>query len=85
MADTPAEAKTTRRQGTWRHRENRASPKYVAKRVTEADHKALTKYAEDHGVKIAEMLTPFVNDIIQRAHDYCGQLDDELPASAKAS
>jgi hypothetical protein len=84
MADTTAEAKPTRRRGNWRHRENRASKKYVAKRVSEEDHLALTRYAEDHGVKIAEMLTPFVDDLIQRAHDYCGQLD-ELPAPARAS
>lgn len=84
MANTPAQAKTTRRRGTWRDRENRASSKYVAKRVTEADHQALTRYAEDHGVKVSEMLTPMVNDLITRARDYCNQLD-ELPASAQAS
>jgi hypothetical protein len=85
MADTTAEAKPTRRRGNWRHRENRASKKYVAKRVSEEDHLALTRYAEDHGVKIAEMLTPFVDDLIQRARDYCGQLDEEVSAPAKAS
>lgn len=84
MADTTAEAKATRRRGDWRHRENRASSKYVAKRVTEEDHLALTKYAEDHGVKIAELLTPFVHDLIQRAHEHCGQLVD-YPTSVKAS
>ena len=56
MADTTAEAKANRRRGNWRHHENRASPKYVAKRVSEEDHLALTRYAEDHGVKVAEML-----------------------------
>ena len=85
MADTTAEAKAARRRGNWRHRENRASSKYVAKRVSEEDHLALTKYAEDHGVKIAGLLTPFVDDLIQRAHDYCGQLDEEDTAPARAS
>lgn len=85
MADATAQAKATRRQGAWRHRENRASPKYLAKRVSEEDHEAVTRYAEDHGVKIAELLAPSVKDIIQRAHDYCDQLDEKLPASAKAS
>lgn len=84
MADMATEAKTARRRRNWRHSENRAATKYVAKRVTQADHEALTKYAEAHGVKVAEMLTPAVNDLIARARDYCGQLD-ELPASAKAS
>jgi hypothetical protein len=85
MADTTAEAKATRRRGNWRHRENRASSKYVAKRVSEDDHLALTRYAEDHGVKIAEMLTPFVDDLIQQAHDYCGQLEEFPAPAAKAS
>jgi hypothetical protein len=84
MADTTADTKATRRRGNWRNRENRASTKYVAKRVSEGDHQALTRYAEDHGTKIAEMLTPFVDDLIQRAQDYCGQLD-EWPAPAVAS
>ena len=38
MADTTAEAKAARRRGNWRHRENRASTKYVPKRVSEDDH-----------------------------------------------
>ena len=84
MADTTVEAQANRRRRNWRHYENRASSKYVAKRVSEEDHTALTRYAEDQGVKIAELLTPFVNDLIERAHEYCGQLD-ELPAPAKAS
>jgi hypothetical protein len=84
MADTTAGAKANRRRGDWRHRENRASSKYVAKRVTEEDHLALTKYAEDHGVKIAELLTPFVHDLIQQAREHCGQLD-EYPTAVKAS
>jgi len=84
MADTATDAKTARRRRNWRHSENRASSKYVAKRVTEADHEALTRYAEAHGVKVAEMLAPAINDLIARARDYCGQLD-ELPGSAKAS
>ena len=73
MADTPAKAKAARRGGNWRHRENRASPKFVSKRVSEEDHEALTKYARDHGVKVAEMLDPFVNDLIRRAREYCEQ------------
>jgi hypothetical protein len=82
MADTTADAKANRRRRNWRHYENRASSKYVSKRVSEDDHTALAKYAEDHGVEIAELLTPFVNDLIQRAHEYCGQLDEVAPAKA---
>jgi hypothetical protein len=63
---------------------NRASSKYIAKRVTEEDHLALTKYAEDHGVEIAELLTPFVHDLIQRADEHCGQ-PQAYPTSVKAS
>lgn len=83
MADTPAAPKANRRQGNWRHRENRASPKLVSKRVSEADHQALTKYADDHGVKVSEMLEPFVNDLIRRAREYCNEANEaQQPARA---
>lgn len=82
MAQT-TEPKPARRQGNWRHRENRASPKYVSKRITEQDHAALARYAEAHDMKIAELLTPFVNELVARAHDYCDQLDTPaVPARA---
>lgn len=85
-----AMAKTTepapaRRRRNWRHRENRASPKYVSKRVTEQDHAALVRYAEDHGVKIAELLAPFVAELVARAHDYCEQLDTAAALPARFS
>ncbi len=73
MSDTTAETKGARRRGDWRHRETRAASKYIAKRVTEEDHLALTKYADDLGVKVSELMTPFVRDLIQRAHEHCGQ------------
>ena len=83
MADTPTAPKANRRQQNWRHRENRASPKLVSKRVSEEDHQALTKYADDHGVKVAEMLEPFVNDLIRRAREYCDEVNDaQQPARA---
>lgn len=85
MADTPAAAeKANRRRGNWRHRENRASPKFVSKRVSEEDHQALTKYADGKGVKVANLLEPFVNDLIRRAHQYCDDVD-ELGEPARAS
>ena len=60
-----------------------SSPKFVSKRVSEEDHLALTRYADDHGVKVAEMLEPFVNDLIRRSHEYCVELDDvQEPARA---
>lgn len=74
MSETPSAGRKRRRQGDWRHRENRASPKLVSKRVSAADHEALTKYADDHGVKVAEMLEPFINDLIKRAHQHCADL-----------
>jgi hypothetical protein len=84
VADTGDSAETTRRRGNWRHRENRASSKYVAKRVSEEDHSALTRYAEAHGVKVAELLTPFIDDLIEQAHQFCVQVDDR-GATVKAS
>lgn len=84
MPDASTQAAAARRRRNWRHSENRASPKLIAKRVSEADHKALTKYAEDHGVKVSEMLEPFVADLIKRAREHCEQLDG-VTAAAKAS
>lgn len=82
MAETP-ERGPKRRRGDWRHRENRASPKFVSKRISAADHEALTKYADDQGVKVAEMLEPFVNDLIKRAHQHCAvRAEAEQPARA---
>lgn len=83
MPDATVEAKVSRRRRNWRHSENRASPKLIAKRVSEDDHKALVKYAEDHGVKVSQMLEPFVADLIKRAHAHCEQHADV--ATAKAS
>lgn len=83
MADTPTDPQPRRQRGNWRHRENRASPKFVSKRVSAQDHQALTRYADDHGVAVAEMLEPFVNDLIKRAREYCEGLgvEDEARAS----
>ena len=84
MAQT-TEPKPARRQGNWRHRENRASPKYVSKRITEQDHAALVRYAVDHDVKIAELLAPFVSELVARAHDYCEQLDTAVGTRSPSS
>lgn len=84
MAET-TEPKPARRRGNWRHQENRASTKVVSKRITEQDHAALARYAKDHDVKIAELLKPFVNELIARAHDYCQQLDTAAAVPAKPS
>jgi hypothetical protein len=69
------------RRRNWRYRENRASSKLVAKRVSEEDHSALTRYAEARGVKVAELLAPAVDDLIQRAHQFCEQVDTRSQAS----
>lgn len=58
--------------------------KLVAKRVSEEDHSALTRYAESRGVKVAELLAPAVEDLIARAHAFCEQ-DDALPRPLKVS
>lgn len=84
MAQT-TKPKPGRRRGNWRHRENRASRKVVAKSITERDHAALVRYAEDHGVKIAELLTPLVNELVARAHDYCEQLDTAVGTRSPSS
>lgn len=75
MVDISAGDEVTGRRRNWRHREKRASSKLVAKRVSEEDHSAITRYAEACGVKVAELLTPAVDDLIRRAHQFCDQAD----------
>ncbi len=81
MTDTSAGEDMTGRRRNWRHRENRASSKLVAKRVSEEDHSALTRYAEARGVKVAELLAPAIDDLIERAHQFCDQADARAQAS----
>ena len=54
MADTPAGAKAKRRRGDWRHRENRASPKFVSKRVSEEDHRGRVIALTDAGKRVID-------------------------------
>ncbi|AFM20653.1 hypothetical protein Mycch_6053 (plasmid) [Mycolicibacterium chubuense NBB4] len=75
MADTNAGEEIAGRRRNWRHRENRASSKLVAKRVSEEDHHALTRYADARGVKLAELLAPAVDDLIQQAREFCNAED----------
>ncbi|WAJ48035.1 hypothetical protein OK015_28730 (plasmid) [Mycobacterium sp. Aquia_216] len=88
MADTAAVAKSTRRRRNWREYEgNRPSSKYVAKRVSAEDHDVLTRFAKDHGTDVAKLLTPFLDDLIQQARAYCGELGDidDVSEAARAS
>ena len=84
MAGRDIDVETSGRPRNWRHRENRASSKLVAKRISEEDHSALTRYAEARGVKVAELLAPAVDDLIQLAHQFCDQADAR-PQVVKAS
>ena len=84
MADISTGEETTSQRRNWRYREKRASSKLVAKRVSEDDHSALTRYAEARGVKVAELLAPAIDDLIQRAHQFCEQADNR-PQAVKAS
>lgn len=85
VADTTVDEKPTRRRRNWRqYEENRPSPKYVAKRVTDEAHAALTRFAKDHGTDVAKLLAPFVDDLTERAFEHCRQLD-EVSEPAKAS
>ena len=84
VSDIGASEKPAGRRRNWRHRENRASTKFVSKRVSEEDHLALTRYAEASGLKVAELLTPAVDELIARARQFCAQ-DDGPQASLKVS
>ena len=58
--------------GSWRHRENRASPKYVAKRVSVVEHQLINDYADSLNVKVADLLAPAVEDLLTRARAHQG-------------
>ncbi|GAT11689.1 uncharacterized protein RMCN_4822 [Mycolicibacterium novocastrense] len=55
------------RRRNWRHRENRARPKFLAKRVTEEDHEVVTAYAKSLNVTVGELLNPAVTELVTRA------------------
>lgn len=82
--DVPEVGKASRRRRNWRLNETRASDKMVAKRVSDVDHRALTRFAEAQGVKVAVLLEPFVTELIKQAHEYC-EKNGETLESAKAS
>ncbi len=65
----------------WRYPESRQRAKILAKRVTEADHAALTQYADDQGSTLAELLDPFVSDLIRLAHQHCDKQRADTPTS----
>lgn len=87
--DTTADTTANRTEATrarkakprWRYPESRTRPKILAKRVTEADHAALTRYAEDQGSTVAQLLEPFVSDLIKLAHEHCDEQFDDAPSS----
>lgn len=56
-----------RRARNWRHRENRASKKYIAKRVSEDDHQLLTAYADRLNISVSELLAPAVQNLLDLA------------------
>ncbi len=87
MAETTAEATPARRiRPDWRSREIRPSNKVVARRISEDDHEALKRFAEARGTKIAEMIAPAVEELIEQARAFCQGIDDqEMSATAKAS
>lgn len=87
MADTTAEATSVRRvRPDWRSREIRPSNKVVARRVSEDDHLVLKRFAEARGTKIAEMIAPAVEELIEQARAFCHEMDDqEISATAQAS
>lgn len=87
MAETTAEATSARRvRPDWRSREIRPSNKVVARRVSEDDHLALKRFAEAHGTKIAEMIAPAIEELIEQARAFCHEIDDEqMPVTAQAS
>jgi hypothetical protein len=69
-----------------RSREIRPSNKVVARRVSEDDHLVLKRFAEARGTKIAEMIAPAVEELIEQARAFCNEMDDqEMSATAQPS
>lgn len=62
MADTAGG-----RRRNWRHRENRASTKFVTKRLSEEDHVLIVAYAKSLHVSVAALLDPAVQELVSRA------------------
>lgn len=84
--NTPKATSARRKRPDWRSREVRAKDKMVARRVSEADHQALKRYADAHGTKIAEMIAPAIEALIEQAHAFCQEsADHNLAPQAKAS
>ena len=67
MPNTDTELSTERRPRNWRNRENRASKKYIAKRVSEDDHELLTAYAGRLNMSVSELLAPAVQNLLDLA------------------
>lgn len=67
MPNTAEEQPTGRRTRDWRNRENRASKKYVAKRVSVDDHELLTAYAGRMNTSVSELLAPAVQNLLALA------------------
>ena len=67
MSDMLETGPARRSYGNWRHRETRERDKYVGKRVSHDEHKLIKQYADDKGVSVADLLSPGVDDILQRA------------------
>ncbi|WP_254383923.1 hypothetical protein [Mycobacteroides chelonae] len=38
--------------------------------MSEADHEIVTQFADAHGVKVSELLAPYIDDLIRRARDH---------------
>ncbi|EHB46440.1 hypothetical protein [Mycolicibacterium vinylchloridicum] len=87
MAENTAQVTPARRRRPdWRSREVRAKEKMVARRVSEADHKALRQFADETGTSIAELIAPAINELIAQAHAYCQEADrHDLVPQARAS
>ncbi|WP_236745845.1 hypothetical protein [Mycobacteroides abscessus] len=38
--------------------------------MSEADHELVNQFADDQGVKVSELLAPYIDDLIRRARDH---------------
>ena len=57
--------------------------KYIAKRVSEADHELLTRYAASLNVDVAALLAPHIDSLLDKAREHHAQTS--LPTAGAAA
>lgn len=78
---------TTGAKRDWRNREARPNgkKKYVARRVSEDEHRMITKYVEAIGSTVSDQLAPRVDELLASARAYEAMLKEQQDSLIRAS